>query len=146
MTGIHIVPTREMKKSGVRFVLGRVRHDIKTPEKYELKVVRKGVPKVLVGRKGVYVLNDELAEKLLKEVWESYLKRYRKRGAKAKGPVVEPPIEVSEEEVREFLSREGLSPGIGVGWVNLCSEVPDFRSMAERIKGIIRKAREEVKA
>jgi len=145
MTTVHIVPTREMKRSGVKFVLGRVKHDIKTPEIYELKVVKKGIPKVIIGKKGVYVLNDELAEKLLKEVWENYLKRYKKRGAKAKSSTVEPPVEVSEEELREFLSREGISPSIDVGWINLYPEIPDFKSMAERIKKIVKRSREEVK-
>jgi len=137
MGGVHIVPSREFKRAGVRFVLGRVRYEVKAPEKYEIKVVKRGYPKVALGKKGVYVLNDELIEKLLREHWENYIRDYKRREIKTKREVVEPPIEVTEEELRNFLVREGISPSVEVGWVNLHPEIPDFGEMAEKIKKII---------
>jgi len=146
MTNVHIVPVRETKRTGVKFVLGRIRYRPKEPEKYKVKVVMKGRPKVAIGQKGIYVLNDELIEALLKESWENHLREHRSRNIRTKKEVVEPPIEVSEEELRSFLSKKGVSSLLEVGWINLSAEVPDFKRVADIVKGVIELAKEEVGA
>lgn len=122
MENFHVIPTRETKRTGIKFVIGRVRHHIDSPEDYEIKVIKKGMPKIILGQKGIYVLNDYLTEKFIKEIWESYLKRYKQRGSRAKTPIVEPPIEASEEELREFLLKENITPCLDTGWISFESK------------------------
>ncbi len=105
---LHTVPAIKRKK-GLSFILGRVKHRRDDPWNYSVKVIKRGIFKVIVGSRGVYILDDEKTEELIKESWERYLKeRYGKRKPRTDRDVVEHPVEVSEGEIRNFFSQKGM--------------------------------------
>ncbi|QID33062.1 hypothetical protein [Pampinifervens florentissimum] len=105
---MHVVPTRE-RKGSVYFILGRVVHPREEPMSYEVKVIRPEQHKVIIGRKGVYILDDTLCKKLISEVWEEYVRTiYGKRERRTKQERVEHPVEISEERLRGFIRKEGI--------------------------------------
>jgi len=134
----HVVTPIEKRRRGPSFVLGRVSYHTDAPERYEIKVIKRGHPKLLVGKKGIYVIDDEMAEELIREVWEKRLKERKKR---RKSGLVEPPVEVSEENIRKYFSTKGIIPHLSVGWVNFYPELPNFSALRERVRKIIEKQR-----
>ncbi|WP_457600099.1 hypothetical protein [Hydrogenivirga sp.] len=74
-----------------------------------MKVIKPGMFKVIVGEKGVYVLDDEKAEELIRENWELYLReKYGKRSPRTNKEIVEHPVEIGEEFIRRFFAGKGL--------------------------------------
>lgn len=105
---LHVVPPIRRRR-GLSFILGRVRHGRENPWDYEVKIIKSGMFKVMVGEKGVYVLDDEKARELIKESWELYLKeKYGKRKPKTDREIVEHPVEISEESIMRFFVSRGL--------------------------------------
>jgi len=137
----HVITVkREVRKEPV-FVLGRVRYHTDNPKEYEVKVVKKGEAKLLVGKKGIYVIDDKIAEELIRKTWEDYLSRGRKRKTKKKVGFVEPPVEVTEGTIRDYFSKKGIVPHLETGWINFCPELPDFRALRDRVRKIIERAK-----
>jgi hypothetical protein len=118
---MHIVPTRETRK-GVRFLLGRVRYHVDEPGSIDVKVIKRGEKKVIIGKKGVYVLDDNLCERLISRAWKDYLDRgYRespRRGSRSKKEIVEHPVDIAENFLRNFLMEEGVCSCLGVGYLD----------------------------
>ena len=119
---MHLVPTRQTKK-GVRFLLGRIRYTVNEPENIKIKVIKRGEKKVIVGKKGVYVLDDTLCEEVILCAWKDYLNRgYRessRRGSRSKGNIVEHPIDITENFLRDFLMEKGVCSCFNIGYVDL---------------------------
>ncbi|NPA41989.1 MAG: hypothetical protein GXO18_06920 [Aquificae bacterium] len=105
---LHLVPAIKRKK-GLSFILGRVRHRRDNPRDYSVRVIKRGFFKVVVGERGVYILDDEKTEQIIKESWERYLEeKYGSRRPRTDKDIVEHPVEVKEEEIRRFFSSRGL--------------------------------------
>jgi len=137
---VHVITVRTGVRKEPSFVLGRVRYPVDNLRDYEVKVVKKGEAKLLVGEKGIYVINDEIAEELIKRAWEDYLYRGKKRRARKITGYAEPPVEVTERVVREYFSSKGIVPHWEIGWINFVPETPDFRTLREKIRKIIEKS------
>ncbi|WP_461828953.1 hypothetical protein [Aquifex sp.] len=105
----HILPIQE-KRGEKGAVLGRVRHPRNNPKDYEVRVIKKGIPKVFIGNKSVIVIDDNLAEEIIKVSWERYINNpnIKRRGPRTNKEVVEHPIEVSESFLIEFFREKGL--------------------------------------
>ena len=144
---VYIIKAKIHSRKSPAFVIGRVKYDTRAPRDYEVKPVAKGKTKVLVGTKGIYILNDEIAEEIIRKNWENYLERRKKRKRVRKEGIVEHPVEVLEDEVRNYFCGKGIAPMPETGWINFSYEVPDFEKMRKSILEIIeevkRKAREE---
>jgi len=105
---LHTLPPIKRRK-GYTFILGRVRHRREDPFSYEVRVVRPGYYKVIIGEKGVYILDDVKAEELIRESWERYIReKHGKRKPRSEREVVEHPVEIAEDEIREFFVKRGL--------------------------------------
>ncbi len=52
----------------------RVKHRRDNPWNYSVKVIKRGIFKVIVSSKGVYMLDDEKIEELIKECWSAILR------------------------------------------------------------------------
>lgn len=137
---VHEITARSGVRKEPSFVLGRVRYPVDNPKNYEVKVVKKGETKLLVGEKGIYVINDKIAEELIKKAWEDYLNKGKRRKARKTTGYAEPPVEVTEKAVRDYFSSKGIVPHWEIGWINFVPETPDFRSLREKVRRIIEKS------
>ncbi|NPA41409.1 MAG: hypothetical protein GXO18_03965 [Aquificae bacterium] len=104
---VHIIPVREFK-NGVKFILGRVVYPKTEPENAKVKVIKPGESKVVVGKKGVYVLDDELAEKVILEAWKANIRKYKNPGARSGKDTISRPVEITEDFLRSFLKSQGV--------------------------------------
>ncbi len=102
----HVIPTKK-KRGGVSFLLGRVLHPTLKPHEYEIRVVKPGHPKVVIGERGVYVLTDEDAEKIIRDAWEEYLqKRNGQIRHRTQKPIVEHPVEIKESDLIKYFGTK----------------------------------------
>jgi hypothetical protein len=140
---IHTIEAKIYSRKSPTFLIGRVRYDTKTPEDYEIKPVAKGKTKILIGTKGIYILNDKMTEEIISRVWENYLKE-RKGNRNRKEGIVEHPVEVIEDEVRNYFCEKGIVPMPETGWINFSYEIPDFEKMRKSILEIVKEVKRKV--
>lgn len=132
----HIIPVRESRKD-VKFILGRVIYPKDNPESISVKVIKPGESKVVVGRKGVYVLDDGLTEEVIREAWKEYLKKYREPGKRSGKDTIDRPVEVTESLLRDFLKKKGVGELLLRGFVSFGIEGSDIKEvleLAEKLK------------
>jgi len=131
----HVIPVRETRKD-VRFILGRVTYPKTDPGKARVKVIKPGEPKVIVGRRGVYVLDDALAEELIREAWKESLKKYKEPGIRSGKDIIDRPVEITESFLREFLKRRGVGELFIRGFVSFSiegSSIKEILELAEKL-------------
>ena len=126
----HIIPVRESRKD-VRFILGRVIYPKTNPESVRVKVIKPGESKVVVGKRGVYVLDDTIAEEVIREAWNEYLKRYREPGSRSGKEVIDRPVEITESFLRDFLKRKGVGELFARGFISFALEGSDVERVLE---------------
>ena len=134
----HVIPVRESKKD-VRFILGRVIYPKADPGRAKVKVIKSGEAKVIVGRRGVYVLDDALAEEAIREAWKEYLGKYKKPGVRSGKDIIDRPVEVTESFLREFLKRKGVGELFVRGFISFSvegSNIKEVLELAERLRKI----------
>ena len=135
----HIIPVRESRKD-VRFILGRVIYPKTNPKSIRVKVIKPGEPKVVVGKRGVYVLDDTLAEEVIREAWNEYLKRYREPGSRSGKEVIDRPIEVTESFLREFMKGKGVGELFIRGFISFALEGSDAEKVLELANRLMNKS------
>ncbi|EDP74659.1 hypothetical protein [Hydrogenivirga sp. 128-5-R1-1] len=126
----HLIPVRDSKRD-VRFILGRVIYPKTNPKSVRVKVIKPGEPKVVVGKRGVYVLEDTLAEKVIREAWNEYLKRYKEPGSRSGKEVIDRPVEITESFLRDFLKRKGVGELFVRGFISFALEGSDVEKVLE---------------
>jgi len=94
-----------------RFILGRVRHHVKRPLDYEVKVIHRGKLKVVSYGEDIFLVDDRLAEEAIRRRWEEYVReRYRRPGSRAKKEIVEHPVELDVAFLRRILEAKKVFP------------------------------------
>ncbi len=133
----HVIPVRESRKD-IRFILGRVIYPRTDPRRARVKVIKPGESKVIVGRKGVYVLDDALAEEVIMEAWKEYLGKYKKPGIRSGKDIIDRPVEVTESFLREFLKRKGVGELLVRGFISFSVDGSNIKEVLE-LAGRLRK-------
>jgi len=107
MVALKEIPVRDKG----RFILGRVRHHVKKPLDYEVKVIHKGKLKVVSYGEDIFLVDDRLAEEAISRRWEEYVReRYRRPGSRAKKEIVEHPVELDVAFLRQILEAKKIFP------------------------------------
>jgi len=135
---VHVIPVRESRKD-IRFILGRVIYPKADPGRAKVKVIKPGEAKVIVGRRGVYVLDDALAEEAIREAWKEYLGKYKEPGIRSGKDIIDRPVEVTESFLREFLKRKGVGELLVRGFISFSvegSNIKEVLELAERLRKI----------
>ena len=151
MKNVKIIEMKELGKGKYAFLSGLIIHPKDNPTKYTIKLTGKNVDIYLVvGRKGIYILNRELMRDLTERVWLDYLKKYLKssrRGSRAKGDEIKHPSRIEEDKLRNFLKEKGFYP-CDCFFIDFSVEKPkseeEAKSYLKEIEKIINKAKKTI--
>ncbi len=96
-------------------IRGQVIHPKDNPEDYKIELGKRKTFDflVVVGSRGVYILDKDTLVECARKSWLSYLEKYkhsRRRGEKAKGDIIKHPIVIYEDTIRETLKEQGYNP------------------------------------
>ncbi|WP_297454076.1 hypothetical protein [Persephonella sp.] len=94
---------------------GQVIHPKDNPEDYKIELGKRKTFDflVVVGSRGVYILDRDTLVECAKKSWLSYLEKYKhskRKGEKAKGNIIKHPIVIYENTIRETLKERGYDP------------------------------------
>jgi len=144
--------SKHLKGKTLYYIMrGNVVHPKDNPDDYTIELGKKKNFDILVvvGSRGVYILDRDILFECAKRSWLSYLEKYRtskRRGEKAKGDIVKHPIVIYEETIRETLREIGYDP-CNCRFIDLVPEKPESESEAKKvlkeIMDIVDKAKEK---
>lgn len=116
---------------------GQVIHPKDNPEDYKIELGKRKTFDflVVVGSRGIYVLDRDTLMECARKSWLSYLEKYkysRRKGQKAKGDIIKHPVVIYEDTIRETLKERGYDP-CDCRFIDLVPDMVKTEEEAEKI-------------
>jgi len=145
------IEMKQDRKGRYYFMSGQTVHPKDNPKDYTIQIRKRDVDLIVViGNRGVYLLDKDLLYKCAEKEWKKYLEKYiesPRRGKRTKGEVARHPIVIYEDTVREVLKENGYEPCM-CRFIDLVPDKPkseeEAREILNKIDRILKKYRETV--
>jgi hypothetical protein len=141
------------KKGRSYFISGQTTHPKDNPENYTIEVRKRDLGLIVViGERGIYILDRDLLYKCAEKEWLRYLEKYKnskRKGSRTKGEIARHPNIIYEDTIREVLKENGYNPCFMCRFIDLNPDKPkdtnEAKEILNKIENIIQKYRETTK-